>query len=437
MKNSIFTAAIAAVALLSATGLHAQSFQTAYFLDNYTYSYQLSPASMPTYNKGFFGIGIDNISVSANSNLGLSSIFFPVTVEGKTHLVTGLNDQVSADQFLGGLKEKNGAVVGASVNVLSFGFRGKKDSFHTFEINARVNAAAAVPKSFISLMKLGCTVPGTYTGRNLSLNTTDYIEIVSGHSYKLNDNIRLGGKVKLLAGVADACVKIDSFEATANETIDIHAEGSGSVHVLAQEIKADETGSIDLDFDVVKPRPGGYGAALDFGVEMKFPGVEGLSMTAAIMDLGGLVWLNGTTVHAGLSGKVGEDMQNIEPYEILKVDQVGANKFKMLSPTVNAGVKYDVAKMLSVGALATARLGRYPTYEARIGASFNPGRVLSIAASAGVNNFGAGFGAALSLNVPGFNLFIGTDSIITQFTPEYIPVNRINTRLNLGLAIAF
>ena len=437
MKKIIFSAAVAAVALLSAIGLHAQNFQTAYFLDNYTYSYQLSPASMPKYNKGFFGIGIDNISVSANSNLGLSSVFFPVTVEGKTKLVTGLNDLVSAEQFLGGLKERNGAVVGASINVLSFGFRGKNDSFHTFEINARVNVAASVPKSFISLMKLGCTVPGTYTGSNISLNTTDYIEIVSGHSYRLNDNIRLGGKVKLLAGVGDASVKIDSFQATANETVDLHAEGSGSVFALAQEIKADADGNIDLDFDIVKPRPGGYGVALDFGVEMKFPGVEGLSMTAAIMDLGGLVWLNGTTAHAGLNGKVGEDIQGINLDEILKVDQVGVNKFRMLSPTVNAGVKYDVARMLSVGALATARFGRYPTYEARLGASFNPGRVLSIAASAGVNNFGAGFGAALSFNVPGFNLFIGTDSIVTQFTPEYIPVNRINTRLNLGLAIAF
>lgn len=437
MKKIIFSAAVAAVALLSAIGLHAQSFQTAYFLENYTYSYQLSPASMPKYNKGFFGFGIDNISVSANSNLGVNTLLFPVTVDGKTKLVTGMNELVSADQFLGGLKERNGAVAGASLNVLSFGYRGKRNSFHTFEVNTKLNIAASMPKSAFSLMKLGGTVPGSYSGSNLSLNTTDYIELVSGHSYRLNDNIRLGGRVKILVGAADAKLSIDSFNATTGETIIIDSRGSASIHALKAEIETNSEGNPSFEFENITPKPGGYGAAIDFGAEIKFPGVKGLSMTAAIMDLGGLLWLNGASGHAVVSGDVMKDIRSFALEDCFKIDKSGVNTFKMLGPTVNVGVKYDVARMLTVGALTTATVGRYPCYEARIGASFNPGRALSLAASAGVNNYGAGFGAALSLNVPGFNLFIGTDSIITQFTPEYIPVKRLNTRLNLGLAIAF
>ena len=54
-----------------------------------------------------------------------------------------------------------------------------------------------------------------------------------------------------------------------------------------------------------------------------------------------------------------------------------------------------------------------------------------------ISLFCHGIGAAASLKVPGFNLYLGTDSIITAFTPEMVPVNKLHTRLTAGLAIAF
>ncbi len=438
MRKCIYAAAVAAMSVLTAYDLQAQNFQTAYFLKNYTYSYQLSPASKPEYNKGFLGAGVDNISLGISSNVGVDSFLFPSVVEGRKVLVSGFDESISAEQFLGGLDERCAALAGASLNILSFGYRGKNDSFHTFEVNAKVNVSAGVPKGLFSLLKNGATVPATYTGTDSFINATGYFEIASGHSYRLNDFIRLGGRVKLLAGIADAQLMVDSFKAEADESIIVNASGNAEVHALSAQFHPDENGNLNFDLDGdTRVKPGGYGAALDFGVEMDFPGLKGLSMTASIQDLGGLVWLNGITGRTSLAGDIMEDMDDISIESLFKADDGSVNSFRTLSPALNVGVKYDLARMLTIGALATARAGRYASYEARVGASFNPGRLLSLAASAGVSSFGAGFGAALSLNVPGFNLFVGTDSFITEFTPEYVPVSKFDTRLNLGLVIAF
>lgn len=439
MRKSALVIAFAASLALSIGEIRAQDFQTAYFLKNYVYSYHISPASMPEYNKGFFGLLVDNITLDANSNVGADSFFFPVVIDGSKTLVSGFNENVSAEQFLGKLKDRSTAVVGTSLNVLSLGYKKtRNDSFHTFEINARMNVSAGMPKSLFSLLKIGGTVPGTYSGSNVCLNTTDFIELSSGHSYKLNDNVRLGGKLKLLVGVADLNLAVNSFEAVCTDVMRLQTEGSAHMHVLGAEFSTNQDGYIDFDLDGSDVKPGGYGAAVDFGVEFKFPSVKGLKMTASVQDLGGLYWLNGTDAHAEVGGNNESlDDLDISLDHLFRKDAAGKNEFLMLGPTLNLGVNYDVVRMLSVGALATARFGRYATYEGRLGLAFTPHRVFSMAASAGVNNFGAGIGFAMSLNVPGFNFFVGTDSMIWEFSPEYIPIRKLNTRLNLGLAIAF
>lgn len=431
----LLATAVAAMALLSVSGLQAQDFQTAYFLKNYSHSYQLNPASMPEYNKFILGVGVDNISLGVSSNVELDSFFFPSVIDGRKTLVNGFDKSISSEQFLGGLKERSDATGAASLNVLSIGHRGKKNgSFHTFEVNARLNASAGVPKDLFALLKNGTTVPATYTGTDSFINATGLIEISSGHSYRLSEYVRLGGRVKLLAGIADIRLGLDSFKADVDESIMVDARGIAELHALSAEFVPDENGNINFDLDgETRFKPGGYGAALDFGVEMRFPGLKHLSMSASVQDLGGLVWLNGITGQASLS----DDMDELSIESLFKADDGSVNSFRMLSPSLNLGVKYDFLRMFSVGAVATARAGRYAYNEARIGAAFNPGRVLSLAASAGVSSFGTAFGAAVSLNIPGINLFVGVDSIVRELTPEYLPVGRMDTRLHLGLVLAF
>lgn len=438
MKRAYIIIATAAAALLSLSNASAQTFQTGYFLENYTFSYQLNPASQPTDTKGFVGIGIDNISVGANANVGLSSFFFPGTVDGKKALLNGFNEQVSAETFLGALNDNNKANVNAAVNVLSFGFRGKRQSnFWTFELNVKANASANAPKDLFSALKLGATAPANYNAGGTWFNTTDYVEAALGFSHRFNRNISFGARFKALVGVSDIAINLNDFNISANEQISVNANGDLDIHAVGLTFPKDAEGNYDFDVDGdEKIGPAGFGAAFDMGLEVRFPNAEGLTFSAALLDLGGLSWNNGNLGKAAFNGTIGDESSlNIE--ELFTPGENGVSEFKMLSPTLNLGLKYQLAKKLNVGAFATARTGRYSNYEARLGASFNAGKVLSLAGSAGINTCGACFGAALSLKIPGINFYIGTDSVIAQFTPEWIPVNKLNTRINLGLVIAF
>lgn len=436
MKKILF-AAVSAIALFIPAGLGAQSLQTGYFLDNFVYSYQFNPASIPDNTKGFVGVGIDNITIGANSNIGLSSVLFPVTVDGQKKLVTGLNSAVSPSQFLDGLKNDIRIGTDLTENILTLGFV-RERSMLTVELNVRETSSASVPKDLVSILKVGTSEPGIYSINNVSANLTSFVELAVGYSYKLTDYLSVGGRLKLLAGAADAQAQISTLNADVKDEIRISGAGSLQASYLNQTVPVSADGCIQFDdiTDIAHPAPGGYGAALDMGAELRLPGLEGLTLSASIMDLGGIIWNKTAKASADFDQTVGED-ESLPVEELFHVESRDGKQFAGIGPRINLGARYQVVEMFSVGALASVRPGRFSMSEARLGATFTPGKVFSMAASAGLNTNGASIGCAMSLKVPGINFFIGTDSILTNFTPEFIPIDKLNTRLTLGLAIAY
>ena len=75
--------------MLLSLGASAQSFRGGYFLDNYVYGYRINPAQVN--EKSFFGIGIGDIDLLNNSNLGMSSLLF----NKNNSVVTGLHKSVT------------------------------------------------------------------------------------------------------------------------------------------------------------------------------------------------------------------------------------------------------------------------------------------------------------------------------------------------------
>lgn len=432
------TLLFSAVALLCAGNAYSQQLQTGFFLDDFVYSYQLNPASIPDNTNGFMGFGIDNINVGVNANIGLNSFLFPTTIDGKKSLVTGFNSAITANQFLNGLKDPMRADVDLTENLLSFGFASKK-SFWTFELNLRAEMNLGLPKDLVSLLKIGATEPDVYTIKDVNMDFTSFGELAVGYSRKINDALNVGGRIKLLVGVADMSLNVAKLQATVRDDITVEGKGTTEFYVLNEQIPVDEDGVLcPEDIDLENIGPGGFGAALDLGVEYKLPQVEGLTLSASINDLGGIMWRNGSSGYAEYAGSLdGEDSELEGLEDIFQLDQEGISKFGGLGPKFNAGARYQVARMLSVGALASVRTGRFGWSEARLGATFTPGKAFSLAASAGVNSYGTCLGCAMSLKFPVINLFLGTDSIMTKFTPEYVPIEKLHTRVNLGLAIAF
>lgn len=431
MKKALLSLAVPAL-LLFAGKASAQSLQSSFFLDNYTYSYQLSPAALPDCLDGFFGFAIDNINLGANSNLGLGSVLFPVTIDGKQTLVTGLHSAVDADTFLNKLDDDNVIDLNAAVNVLSFGTR-KDNKFYTFELNVRSDVSTDIPKDIFSLLKLGGTRDDRYVIKNTALNTTNYVELVGGYSNQLDNNWRLGGRVHLIAGIADASITVP--EAIADVSGDLAIDASGTINLHAGKLKLPTTpdGYVDLDKDIKLNQLGigGFGAAADFGAAYRS---DKWMVDLSVLDLGAIYWSQGNVAEANYSGTVSID--DFDPATLFKVTDTADSKMLGLSPRINAGARYRIFPALSAGVLGTVRAGRYSWYETRAGLTYTPGSFFSIAATGGVNSYGPCFGAALNLNVACFNLYLGTDSIMTSFSPQLIPINKMHTRLTAGLVVS-
>ena len=110
--------------------------------------------------------------------------------------------------------------------------------------------------------------------------------------------------------------------------------------------------------------------------------------------------------------------------------------------TINAGIEARMPfyERLSFGFLYTQRIeGTYSWSEGRISANLAPVNVLSLSTNYAFSHFGHSWGGAVNLHLPGFGLFAGLDSFapLLNVTPQYLPVNPINTNLVLGLNFTF
>ena len=132
-----------AVSALVAVNVNAQELKTGYFLDNYLYGHRLNPAAQVDDNtKTFLGLIVNDVTAGLSSDLGLSNLMFPVS----GRLVTGFNEAVSAEEFIGGLKITNKINIDLTENLFTIGCRTKNGlGFWTIEANAKSTSAASAP----------------------------------------------------------------------------------------------------------------------------------------------------------------------------------------------------------------------------------------------------------------------------------------------------
>lgn len=116
MKKYIKSLSLLLAALSSATAF-AQDTKTGYFLDEYTYRYQMNPAIGN--DRGFVSMpALGNLNVGINGTLHLNSVIY--NVDGRT--TTFMNPQLSAGEVLGKFKDMNRIGTDLKLNVFSVGF---------------------------------------------------------------------------------------------------------------------------------------------------------------------------------------------------------------------------------------------------------------------------------------------------------------------------
>ena len=436
-------------AVLLSLGASAQSFRSGYFLDNYTYGYRINPAQVN--DRGFFAIGLGNIDLQNCTNLGISKFLFPK--QDGTGLVTGLNKSVSADTFLGGLKQNNFVSLDENINILSFGIA-NGERMHSVELNLRVPITLNLPLDIFAFAKTGGTRDFNIAG--IYVDVTALADLSYGYSRYITDNLSVGGRLHLLAGAANVNLSGQNTKISLSESKIAVSPNLDLVTSGILGIEANSTGDgIDpskIGINTSSPI-GGFGGTIDLGVEYKAD--FGLDAMFSITDLGFISWKNdfaanasgsfeytGTTI--GFEGGTIKtdlaDLMDVSKILSFKAGK-GTSSASLMPFDIAAGVRYFMPfyDKLSVGALATYHNAKYASwFDTRVGATITPARILSLSGNIGYGSFGGTWGAGLNLHLGPINLLVGADSFLGRMgriANITVPIDPVQVNLHAGLCI--
>lgn len=422
----------------SVISTQAQNFETAYFLDNYSYSFRINPAMQN--DKNLVSALIGNFEIYTGSNAGMSNFIFPRNGQ----LVSGLNEQVSAQEFLGSLNSMSDVNAAIAYTLGTAGFRTSEKVYHTIDLTIKAYTEGTIPKELFEFAKVGG--PRTYdiTGTDVTVNS--YAEIAYGYSRAINSKVKVGGRLKFLAGLGQIDVKANNLSVS-NSTNGVLTVTSDAILTAAQSaitIPVKEDGTYDLNavkFDGKNFGVPGFGFGIDLGVT--YEPIEGLVTSLAINDLGGISWkqnISGSA--AGLvqlkdltSKEVEEVGKRFE--ELVKFKPTGeTSRFIMLPFTVNAGARYAMPFYRKFSAGLDFIYKNYTTsyFNARAGATITPVDWFSFTMNYGYGTLGSSFGGAFSISGGIFNFYLGAETYLGKRMSDIpAPVGKFRTAVNFGI----
>lgn len=421
----------------------AQYLRSSYFMEGTSARLQLNPGLQPT--KGYFNMPIiGSFNMSASSNvLGTSDII---------DLMDSGSDLYSNDKLFDRLKADNRLNVNLNTDILSFGwYRGK--GFWSVNVGLRADFGAALAKDMFSMMRTmnGFAledVAGTnqsYSLSNQTLNMKAYAEIGLGYSRRITEKLTVGGRVKVLLGLARAEMNINQFdlnldvpnpqyanyadyesrgELSPSDWYGSHYDYSANGNVITTlkggGMTFDNDGMIDnFDLDAGDLGIAGSGFGIDLGASYKV--WDNLTVSASILDLGFLKWKESETTVATVSGEANEtiDASNYDRYiggDFLSFERFDfeegspenvKTKTRLYSTLLLAGEYGLLNNKLSVGAMYSSRFVKPKALnELTFLATFRPKNWLNAAISySPIQASGKSIGLAVKLGP----LFVGTD----------------------------
>lgn len=449
----------------------AQQLQSAYFLDGYTLGHEMNPAKDYERN-GYVAIPvISGFQASMLGNLNTNDILRKLP---GGNITTYLNPAIGVDDALGRFSKNNKFVEDLHLNLVSVGFHAW-GGFNTVGLSLRERAGVNVPYEFFELTKN--LQNKNYNVSSFGATAHAYAELALGHSREVIDGLRVGAKVKVLLGVGRFNAQMDNLSlnlagtdkwtANANATIDANINGlewGKKIHEYSDGSKQE---IIDFDnTDFAFKGLAGTGFALDLGAEAdlgKFcEPLEGLTVSAAVTDLGTISWKKG--VRAVTNGQpfvfdgfndikigdndgvdfddqtddLGDRLEKL--YNLKDGGKLGSNGCG-LGTTYNVAAEYKMPfyKQLSVGLLHTQRLqSQYGWNEERLAVTVKPVSWFEASTNVAMGTFGTSWGWVLNFHPKGVNVFLGMDHapLGKCLTKEFIPL-KSKADFTFGIAFPF
>lgn len=461
---------VAAFALLGVNTANAQS-RTSYFMEGSYFRTEFNPALTPT--RGYFMIpGLSGVNLNVGTNfLSLDNFIY----ERNGQLVTAMHRDVTTEEFLGNMPKNLKVTANANMNLLGVGFYTKK-MFWNVGANLRCdNNLVISPDLFRVVKSLG---NGTHDLGSTSLNANEYVEAYVGTSFPLFKWLTIGVKGKFLVGLANARAEFNKLYLTINEdivTAQLDGEWRANAPILNNEPLA-RGGDVafndllNMTPDYILDNLNNIGAAVDFGVEMRFMN-DHLKVSAAVTDLGFIKWNKNTHIGGRATGGFefsgvtvtdagveaddiirpidgAEDFINLEDGIMRGTYDGYANR---LTCSLNTGVEYNMLKnKLAFGLFSQTKMlntTTSSTYYSEITASVNlrPMNWLSATVSHTMlsGNDAGIFGAAINFHPALFNFYLGVDFIDSNYvnllsgTDQILPFPRNAKSLNVYAGVAF
>lgn len=449
---------IIAVSILSAFSgsAMAQNTDSGYFLDGYLYRHEMNPAfdnernyvSMPA---------LGNLNLSLRGNIAVDDVFY--NVNGRT--TTFMNPLVSVSEVMGNLSDNNKLNLNVKEEILSAGFKAF-GGYNTVGISVRAFMGANLPRDLFSLIKEGAS-NRTYDISDVNAYTDSYAELAFGHSRDINDNLRVGAKVKFLLGLANVDAQFknvkltlgeDSWNVMADAMVESSIKGLAYQHEINENTNHEYVSGAEIDGFGLN----GFGLAFDLGAEYRLN--DDWAFSASVLDLGFVGWNNNMLATTnGLQEfstdkytfNVNDDAVNNfdDEFEKMKDDLSGlyelndegdqGGRTKMIGATINLGAEYTlpVYNKLKFGLMNSTRIqGRYSWTEFRLSANVAPVDVFSANVNMAAGTYGVSFGWLLNFHTTGFGLFVGMDHTFGSTAKQGVPMSG-NASMNLGINFPF
>ncbi len=453
----------------------AQGLNSGYFTEDYKFRHNMNPAFDNEQN--YVSVpALGNLNVRTQGNFGLGDVVLDnprYGIDSDKKKTTFMNPYISSADALAGFSTGTNKVnADVDITLLSAGFKGF-GGYNTISIDARANMGVALPYTLFEFAKN--TGNQTYVMDDINVHAQSFVQLAFGHSRKLSDKLRVGGKLKMLFGVARGDVQITNLRADlAGEnkwTMSGRAVANMSMKGFTyqqkeKEYKQDGKGTYRYvnDVDVDGAGVSGFGLALDLGAVYKIN--DDWQVSAALVDLGFISWSNDMMA---VNKQESFEFNGFHDIAIKKRDENGNikdNSFKGqgnkysdqladfanltdqgdqggrmtgIGATVNVGAEYvfPLYRPLKFGLLSSTRLnGKYTWTEGRLSANVAPLKWLDGGVNFAVNSFTASCGWVVNVHPKGFNVFVGMDHLLGKVSKEFIPLSS-NASVNVGFNVAF
>lgn len=287
---------------LYTTGIHAQPGNILYFMKGVPQSNLLNPALQPACNfyLGMPGLSPLMLDIESNPLRPHDLFFYDKTLNAP---ITALDPSADRQKLLSLLGNNNFLSTDISSNLVSFGFRAKSLYF-SFSVAEKSFLRIGYPKDLFNAMYYFLLDnngnPANLDLSGLAVNASAYNEWSLGVSEKLNDQISVGIRGKLLLGQANLSMQNTNISLNSsltewtltskfnlNESIpflETYKDENGKTRLDTFTFNSPNKKQI-LDAAFLKANPG---MAVDLGVEVK--PISWLTISASLVDLGTIVW---------------------------------------------------------------------------------------------------------------------------------------------------